>query len=64
MILMGVVAYFASRQIDWLALSGASAMLKRVAWLTGIIAISVVSYFAILFAMGFRMRDFRLVSHA
>ena len=61
---MGVVAYFASRQIDWLSISGGTALLKRAAWLTAIIVASAVCYFAALFVMGFRMRDFRLVSHA
>ena len=61
---MGVVAYFASRQIDWLSMSGGTALLKRAAWLTAIIVASAVCYFAALFVMGFRMRDFRLVSHA
>ena len=59
-----VVAYFASRQIDWLSISGGTALLKRAAWLTAIIVASAVCYFAALFVMGFRMRDFRLVSHA
>ena len=62
---MGWVAYFASRQIDWLSMShGISSLLQRAGWLLLIITASVVCYFAVLFALGFRMRDFRLVSHA
>ena len=34
------------------------------ALLFAVIAASAVVYFAVLFALGFRMRDFRLVSHA
>ncbi len=63
-VLMAVVAYFTSRQIDWLALSGGWGLLIRAGWLTAIVTLSAVIYFAALFAMGFRMRDFRLVSHA
>ena len=63
-LIMGVIAYFASHQIDWLSISGGMALLKRAAWLTLIIVASAIVYFAVLFILGFRMRDFRLVSHA
>ncbi len=62
---MALVAYFASQRIDWLNMGGGvMAMLQRAAWLAAVIGASVVVYFAVLFALGFRMGDFRLVSHA
>ena len=64
-LVMAVVAYFASQQVDWLSMNnGITALIKRAALLFAVIAASAVVYFAVLFALGFRMRDFRLVSHA
>ena len=63
-LVMGVLAYFASQQIDWLAISGGSALFQRAGWLALIVVGSALCYFAVLFALGFRTRDFRLVSHA
>lgn len=64
-LVMAVVAYFASQQVDWLSMNnGITASIKRAALLFAVIAASAVVYFAVLFALGFRMRDFRLVSHA
>ena len=61
---MGLIAHFAGKQIDWLSMSSGWALLKRAGWLALIIIVSAISYFAVLFALGFRTRDFRLVSHA
>ncbi|MCE1161246.1 MAG: murein biosynthesis integral membrane protein MurJ, partial [Burkholderiales bacterium] len=62
---MAVVAYFSSHQVNWLSMNhGFTAMLQRALWLVAVICVSAVAYFAVLFAAGFRMSDFRLVSHA
>ena len=64
-LVMGVVAYFASAQIEWLSMSsGMASLLKRAGFLFVIVVGSAISYFAVLFVLGFRMKDFRLVSHA
>jgi putative peptidoglycan lipid II flippase len=39
---------------EWLAASGS----QRVTWLTGIVALGGAAYFATLWALGFRLRDF------
>ena len=55
--LMGALAYFCRLQIDWVEM-------QKHAWLRagalfGIIGASAIAYFAALFAMGFRTRDFK-----
>ncbi len=46
-----------NQHIDWLGLQ--SQPMLRVALLLGVVGASAVVYFAVLFALGFRMRDFR-----
>lgn len=53
---MGIVLWLAAGETEaWFARSG----LERVCWLTGVISAGAVSYFAVLFALGMRTRDFR-----
>jgi len=54
---LGVALWFAQRGIDWTALQ--SAPWQRAAWLAALIAGAVALYFGVLFALGFRVRDFR-----
>ena len=54
---MGICLWFAAGSADdWLA---AKAM-TRVLRLTGVVALGGVAYFATLWLLGFRLRDFRL----
>jgi len=53
---LGAVSWFCQARFDWTAL-GAHAVL-RLAILLGIIAISAIAYFGVLYALGFRPRDF------
>ena len=56
MVVMGVVLWFGSHsEAIWLARSG----LERVGWLAGVVVAGALAYFATLFALGFRPRDFR-----
>jgi putative peptidoglycan lipid II flippase len=55
--LMGAVAWFAQDQFDWAAMQ-AHAWLRAGALLL-IIGASVVTYFAVLFVLGFRLGDFK-----
>ncbi len=55
--LMAGVAFLLSKQVDWISLKSHKQL--RVALLVGIIATCVLTYFSALFAMGFRVRDFR-----
>jgi putative peptidoglycan lipid II flippase len=54
--LMGLAAWFAQAQLDWAALRAHPIL--RLAALLLIIAASAAVYFAVLFALGFRPRDF------
>jgi putative peptidoglycan lipid II flippase len=54
---MGVVAWFGQAQFDWVAMRAQPFM--RAGALLGIIALSAISYFAVLLALGFRPRDFK-----
>lgn len=54
--LMGAVAWFSQAQLDWAALRAHP--LLRIGALGLIIAASAIAYFAVLFALGFRPRDF------
>ena len=53
---MGAVLWFAAgAEQSWLARNG----VERVTWLATTVAAGALSYFATLFALGFRVRDFR-----
>jgi putative peptidoglycan lipid II flippase len=54
--LMGLAAWFGQAQLDWAGLR--SHPVLRIGALLLIIAASAVVYFAVLFALGFRPRDF------
>jgi putative peptidoglycan lipid II flippase len=55
LILMGVVLYCAmGNPSDWLQFS----LLKRLMYLTGLVSLGAISYFAALLLMGFRPRDY------
>lgn len=58
---LGAVAYGLAHQVDWLGM-GAGHKLGRLMDLLGIIAASAAAYFVALFAVGFRVRDFRLIA--
>ena len=60
LILMGGLALVLSMQVDWLAMQ--SNRWLRAATMGGIIVACMVIYFGALFALGFRMRDFRKIS--
>jgi putative peptidoglycan lipid II flippase len=53
---MGALAWFSQAQFDWTALRAHPLM--RMGALAAIIGASAVAYFAVLFALGFRPRDF------
>ena len=53
---MGAVAWFSQAQLDWAALRAHPFM--RVGALVLIIGASAIAYFAVLFVLGFRPRDF------
>ncbi|MDO9597722.1 MAG: murein biosynthesis integral membrane protein MurJ [Azoarcus sp.] len=56
LVVMGVVLWFgSSADAVWLARGG----LERVGWLAGVVVAGALAYFATLFALGFRPRDFR-----
>jgi putative peptidoglycan lipid II flippase len=55
-VLMGLAAWFSQAQLDWTALRAHPVL--RLGALLLIIAASAVVYFAVLFALGFRPRDF------
>jgi putative peptidoglycan lipid II flippase len=61
LVLMGLVGYFLCAQVDWIAMRSRS--LLRWGQLLGVIAACMLTYFGALFVMGFRLRDFRKVSH-
>jgi putative peptidoglycan lipid II flippase len=54
--LMGAAAWFSQAQLDWAALRAHPVL--RIGALLLIIGLSAVVYFAVLFALGFRPRDF------
>jgi putative peptidoglycan lipid II flippase len=53
---MGLAAWFSQAQLDWTALRAHPVL--RLGALLLIIGLSAVVYFAVLFALGFRPRDF------
>ena len=65
LLVLAAVSYGLSQQVDWIGLGQAgdfAPKIQRLAWLFGIIVVSAVAYFAVLFALGFRFRDFKLVA--
>ncbi|MCG2586565.1 murein biosynthesis integral membrane protein MurJ [Massilia sp. TS11] len=58
---MGACGWFAAQRIDWVAMQAHPVL--RVLALGTIIGACVLLYFGLLFAMGFRLRDFRRVAH-
>lgn len=61
LLLMGAVGYFLAAQVDWIEMRHHS--LLRWLDLLGLILVCMLVYFGALFVMGFRLRDFRKVSH-
>ena len=59
---MSAAVYWVNGHIDWVAGAGLANKLKHVSWLLGIIVGAAVVYFATLFAVGFRIRDFKLIA--
>ncbi|MFZ6673710.1 murein biosynthesis integral membrane protein MurJ [Undibacterium sp. Xuan67W] len=57
LLLMGGVAFFLSAQVDWIGLKPHKP--TRIAILGGVIVACMLTYFSALFAMGFRLKDFR-----
>ena len=56
-VMMGVVGWFGAQQFDWLGMRGHG--LLRAGALLLVIGACVVVYFGTLFALGFRLRDFK-----
>jgi putative peptidoglycan lipid II flippase len=56
-LVMGAVAWFAGQYFQWVG-PGVNRLLRAVT-LFGIVAVSGAAYFAVLFALGFRPRDFK-----
>jgi putative peptidoglycan lipid II flippase len=61
LLVLGAFAYGVGHQIDWIGM-GATEKVRRLVLLFAVIIASVVVYFSALFAMGFRLRDFKLVT--
>jgi len=55
--LMGLLAWYANQRIDWLSMHGHSML--RLGYLGALILACMATYFSALFALGFRMKDFR-----
>lgn len=62
LILMALLAWFASAQVDWIGLKHSEWL--RAGLLFALILSCMAVYFSALFALGFRMRDFRKIAHA
>ncbi|HEY5798924.1 MAG TPA: lipid II flippase MurJ, partial [Burkholderiaceae bacterium] len=56
-VLMGVAGWFGAQQFDWLGMRGQAFL--RAGALFLVIGGCVVVYFGTLFALGFRLRDFK-----
>jgi putative peptidoglycan lipid II flippase len=54
---MGAVTWFSQAQFDWAAMQATPWL--RAGALLGIIALAAIAYFAVLFALGFRVGDFK-----
>ena len=61
LLLMGALGWYFNSHIDWLGLRATSVM--RCAILAGVVLVCAFTYFAALFAMGFRLRHFRKLAH-
>ena len=59
---MGMLLYAASIEIDWVGLAGRNWL--RVGWLAACLGAATLVYFGVLFAAGFRPRDFSRRGHA
>lgn len=57
---MGVICHFGAAQVDWAAMRVQPVM--RIVLLLGIVAAAGAAYFAVLFALGFRLGDFKRTS--
>lgn len=57
LVVLALVLLLVQRQLDWSVL--AAAPWQRVGWLVMLVAGGAAAYFAALYAMGFRVRDFR-----
>jgi putative peptidoglycan lipid II flippase len=55
---LAVALWWLQRSLDWTAMQDVP--LLRAVWLAAVISAAAVLYFAVLFALGFRMRDFRV----
>lgn len=53
---VALLLIWADRQMDWVALGAHPG--RRAAWLAGILALTVLTYFSTLFLFGFRPKDF------
>ena len=62
LVVLSLVSYGFAQNIDWLGL--AAHKLQQVLVLFGVIVASVLVYFGVLFALGFRLRDFKLIAQA
>ena len=60
LLLMAGTAYFLSLQVDWLSMR--SEKILRAGIMLGLILTCMLVYFGALFALGFRMRDFRKIA--
>ena len=61
LVVMAGVTYYLNRQIDWIML-GEAHKIERLLLLFAVIAACALAYFATLFALGFRLRDFKLLA--
>lgn len=61
LVVMAGVTYYLNRQIDWIML-GEAHKIERLLLLFAVIAACALVYFATLFALGFRLRDFKLLA--
>ena len=55
---MGAIVWYASAQFAWTGPEGLKGFTRAAAMLS-IVAVSALAYFAVLFALGFRVRDFK-----
>ena len=65
LLVLAGVSYGLSQQVGWIELGQVgdfASKVQRLVWLFGIIIVSAAAYFAVLFLLGFRIRDFKLVA--
>lgn len=60
LLLMGIVAFYLNQQFDWIALQHQHTI--RALDLAGVLLACILVYFASLFALGFRLRDFKRIT--